>query len=114
MPKPSPKPTQQPTGLQGGGSVILIIGAGTDLDVTSLLIKNFIFTINSCVALEYILWCAEKITDIPQSANHVEFRLNVHRNSMSRNIGTTSSIWDRIVLTGTHKPHKNVTHRGYK
>jgi hypothetical protein len=31
-----------PTGLQGGGSVILIIGAGTDLDVTSLLIKNFI------------------------------------------------------------------------
>jgi hypothetical protein len=25
----------------------------------------------------------------PQSANHVEFRLNVHRNSMSWNIGTT-------------------------
>jgi hypothetical protein len=25
-----------------GGSVILIIGAGTDLDVTSLLIENFI------------------------------------------------------------------------
>jgi hypothetical protein len=32
MPKPTPKPTQQPPGLQGGGSVILIIGAGTDLD----------------------------------------------------------------------------------
>jgi hypothetical protein len=35
-----------------GGSVILIIGAGTDLDVTSLLIENFIFTNNSYVALE--------------------------------------------------------------
>ncbi len=35
-----------------GGSVILIIGAGTDLDVTSLLIKNFIYTINSYNALE--------------------------------------------------------------
>jgi hypothetical protein len=42
MPKPMPKPTQQPIGLQGGGSVILIIRAGTDLNVTSLLIKNFI------------------------------------------------------------------------
>jgi hypothetical protein len=42
MPKPTPKPTQQPTGLQGGGSIIVIIGAGTVLDVTSLLIKNFI------------------------------------------------------------------------
>jgi hypothetical protein len=49
MPKPIPKPAQQPTGLQGGG-VILIIVAGTDLDVTSLLIKNFI--VNFYVALE--------------------------------------------------------------
>ena len=37
---------------RGGGGVILIIGSGTDLDVTSLLIKNFIFTINSYIVLE--------------------------------------------------------------
>jgi hypothetical protein len=37
-----PKPTQQPTVLQGGGSVILIIGADTYLDITSLLIENYI------------------------------------------------------------------------
>jgi hypothetical protein len=30
-----PKPTQQPTGLKEGGCVILIIGAGTDLHITS-------------------------------------------------------------------------------
>ncbi len=45
MPKPTNAQANSTTNqiARGGyNSVILIIGAGTDLDVTSLLIKNFI------------------------------------------------------------------------
>ncbi len=38
----NPKANSTTNRIARGGSVILIIGAGTDLDVTSLLIENFI------------------------------------------------------------------------